>query len=87
MFLFILVVLKLETQLTPWLNVRFFGIPYDFEKARLQSPQEIGSYLAGLVGDVHDGTTPSTQLKFRPILAIRNDEQYLALRLTKEERH
>ena len=37
----------------------------------LQSPQDIGSYFAGLVTDVHDGTTPSTQLKLSPITVNR----------------
>lgn len=36
----------------------------------LQSPQEIGSYFAGFSADVQDGTTPSTQLKFKPELEI-----------------
>ena len=36
-----------------------------------QSPQDIGSYLAGFVSDVHDGTTPSTQLKLRPALSAK----------------
>ena len=39
-------------------------------KNHLQSPHEIGSYLGGFISDVHDGTTPSTQLKLRPRICL-----------------
>ena len=52
----------------------------------LQSPHDIGLYLAGFVSDVHDGTTRSTQLKLRPILASEGS-RIGGWRGTKEERH
>jgi hypothetical protein len=42
----------------------------DFKDCNLQSPQEIGSYFGGFVSEVHEGMTPSTQLKFRPSIQL-----------------
>jgi len=53
----------------------------------LQSPHDIGSYFGGLSADVHDGTTPSTQLKLSPAQRSVLDALQRRLCLTKEERH
>ena len=49
-----------------------------------QSPQDMGSYLAGLVSDVQDGTTPSTQLKFRPVLLARSSTHAAGIYIPKK---
>lgn len=54
----------------------------------LQSPHEIGLYLAGFDSEVQEGTTLSIQLKFKPIThqsyQLQDRETW---RLTEEERH
>jgi hypothetical protein len=68
-----LALLKFESELTPCEplamepDVRGEGEEEgEKEVFDVQSPHEIGSYLAGFSADVQEGTTPSTQLKLRP---------------------
>src|SRR4051812_35656007 len=59
-----LIILQFEPQLAPFTNISIQVLRIDTWYS--QSPHDIGSYLAGLVSEVQDGTTPSTQLKLRP---------------------
>jgi hypothetical protein len=59
----------------------------DIDREYSQSPQDIGSYFAGLSAEVQDGTTPSTQLKLRPANISIDFETHDISRRTEKERH
>ena len=81
-----IIVLQLESQLAPCSLVNLSLI--NDRLIHLQSPQDIGSYLAGFFSDMQDGTTPSTQLKLRPKFVIHiSIIKRVDTVLTKEKGH
>ena len=52
----------------------------------IHSPADMGSYLAGLLSVMQEGTTPSTQLKFRPRSVSSSPDRQIRT-LTEKERH
>ena len=85
-FLFHLIIFKFESQLTPYIRIRF-QLRSLVGQFHSQSPHEIGSYLGGFCSEAHEGTTPSTQLKLSPATISRIQAKYVRLPLTEEERH